>query len=447
MKSLISSLIICLCLPFAYGQRSSQLPDQLETIASAYESIYGFSGHILVIQEDTLTWEASFGLANRSFEVPNTSETRFSINSISKTFLAVAILQLWEQKKLELHSPIVGYLPDLTATWKDSITIHHLLTHTSGLPRESGIQAHQNLKFAEQVSLVDKQGLLFPPGQEYGYSNSGIILLGAILEAVAQKPYEQYLQTNILEPLNLHHSGVYQGRSIVLKQAVPYRFTSRGLEMAQRSKHWGDNAGGGLYSTASDLYQFVLGLERGVILSQASRELLFFPHVQSGRNEYEAYTWSIKQFGSEKIYFAAGSGYGTKSVIIRGPESGNFIAILSNWGNTPILPLLRDLYLTTKGQEVQAPNADQLARPEAFSSYLGVYQFSPGELTKHLGMEEDQIVLQEYAGKVFLNEELMASKDQKHLQLTYTEELKISFQDRQMIILINGQQLAGERVD
>jgi len=444
MRVILTAVLVCTLIIHSVGQ-SDSLAERLGQLAKSYEEVYGFSGNIKVVVGEESVFEGTYGLANRSFGLENQPNTRFSINSISKTFTATAILVLVRDEKLDLHLPISRYLPDLRAEWKDSVTVHHLLTHTSGLPREFGIQPHEELTFTEQVRLIESVDLMFAPGERYEYSNAGVTMLGAILEQVSGASYPDFIEQAILVPLGLTNTGYYRGREVVPNQAVPYRLSANGLEYAQRSKHYGDNAGGGLYSTVSDLYKYVTGLEQNKILPREYTDLLFQSHVQSGKTDFEGYAWSIKYFGNEKIHFAAGSGYGTKSVIIRSPESGDFIGITSNWGNTPILQLLQDLYLTIKGQRVPLPSQDALAKPASFKEQIGAYQFNREDLTKHLGIDQSFLTLQEFEGRLFLDDELLA-QEEEHLRLTYTNELQIRFDGGQMIIQINGNTVIGERV-
>lgn len=426
-------------------------PDKAEAfdeLLSAYHDTYGFSGTVKVVQGDHELFEKSYGFADRGFAIPNTPETRNSINSISKTFTAFGVLLLVEEHNVELHTPIGHFLPYLKASWRNEVTVHHLLTHSSGLPRESGVQPHDELSLKEQAQqLVDQQQLLFAPGSEYGYSNSGLILLGALIEAVSGKDYGDFITQRVLQPMGLVNTGYYVGRNVVERQATPYRMSSSGLEFAQRSKHYGGNAGGGLYSTPNDLYQYMRAIEQHQLLSEETTALLFTPHINSGATDAEGYAWSIKQFGDETLYFAAGSGYGTKSVMIRAPQSQDFIAITSNWGNTPILTMLADVYLTLKGQEVTPPDVNRLAKPTEFAEQLGSYRFNPNETQIHLGMDTATIKLHAYEKHLFMNDELMANKGEGVMGLTYTDELTVRFDNQKMIIRINGNELIGERVE
>jgi len=444
MKHPIIIILLLTNLNIGFCQ-DKNLNQKLNSTIEAYQKVYDFSGTVKVVINTNNAFEKSYGFANRGFEIKNTPDTRFSINSISKTFTATAILILVEEGRIDINAPVTQYIPDLKRSWADSITVHHLLTHTSGLSRESSIQPHEELTFKQQVKLVEKQTLLFNPGEKYEYSNAGIILLGSIIENVSGMSYETFITKSIIQQLNLRNTGYYSGRNVISKLAVPYRITSNGLEFAQRSKHYGDNAGGGLYSNPSDLFQFVKGLEDHIILSKKYVDMMFQSHVQSGKNAFEGYAWSIKYFGDEKLHFAAGSGYGTKSVIISMPESGDFIGITSNWGNTPILQLLSDLYLTIRNRDVELPSEDELANPDLYKNQIGAYIFHKEELAKHLGINRDKILLQEVNGRLFLDDELLAEGGD-FLKLTYTNELKVEFSGDEMIININGNIIKGNKL-
>ena len=212
------------------------------------------------------------------------------------------------------------------------------------------------------------------------------------------------------------------------------------------SKHYGENAGGGLYSTVSDLYQYVLALENNQLLPEKLANLLFESHIESGNNEFEGYAWSIKNFGDEKIHFAAGSGYGTKSVIARSPDQNNFIGITSNWGNTPILNLLRDIFFITRGNNVELPSTNYLANPNNYQDKLGTYKFEQEKLKKNLGINKTSLKLHVFENKLFLNDELLAKKEDDRLGLTYTDELVISFDQDKMKILINDNLIIGKKI-
>lgn len=420
---------------------------QVAELMEAYVSIYGFSGTIKVVKAGQPISTQSYGLANRSFQIPMAPDHRISINSISKTFTATAVMMLVEAGKIDLQRPIAAYLPELTAPWKEQVTVHHLLTHSSGLPRESGIQWFDQLTLQQQVvQLINAQDLAFAPGSRYDYSNTGITLLGRIIETTSGQSYADYLQEHIIQPLGLQNTGVYQGSRVVERQAVPYKVSSNGVAETQRSKHLGENAGGGMYATVDDLYRFVLALEQHELLSPATTALMFNGHLAIDDGDQAAYGWTLKAFGAQQLRFASGSGYGSKSVVIRAPASDDFIAITSNWGNTPILQMMAGLFFIINDLDYQLPSQQNLPRAEDYRSALGRYRFAGDTLQTQLMYDGDTMVLQLVDGRLFLNEDLLVSKAEQRLGFAYTDELLIEFKPEQMIITINGHRLVGQRI-
>ena len=414
-------------------------------IMQAYVDVYDFSGTVLIYSKSQNQFMESYGLANKSFQIPNSSQTRFSINSISKLFTTILALKLREEGILDFSKTVHDYLPDENITWGKQVTIHHLLSHRSGLPRESGIQSTDSLSFEQQIQQFKNQQLLFKPGEKYEYSNFGIAVLGAIIEKASNAHFNDLIQEKIIEPLSLRNTGMYLGKNFVLNQATPYRISTQGIIEEQRSKHFGDNAGGGMYSTTTDLRTLILAIFKQKIISQQSTELMLKNH-SSQSEEASAYGFSIQQFGTDTIYLAAGSGYGTKSVIMYSPNNDLYIGITSNWGNTPIFNILRDLYLNAFEEKITLPEKSNLASADTYQKYFGSYQFNPEEVKKHIQAKNSVFVLHEINGKLFLDDELLVEKNAGQLGFTYTDELTIRFlENRKMQILINGNSLSGKK--
>ncbi|PTB88123.1 hypothetical protein C9927_04735, partial [Pseudidiomarina aestuarii] len=138
---------------------------------------------------------------------------------------------------------------------------------------------------------------------------------------------------------------------------------------------------------------------------------------------------------------------GTKSVMVRESTSGDFIAVTSNWGNTPILQLMAGLFLIINDLDYDLPDQKALAQPNDYVEFLGTYRFDPTLLKKHLMTDSDSMTLQEIDGRLFLNDELLADKENGFLGLTYTDEVMIKVDDTSMTININGNQVIGKRQD
>jgi CubicO group peptidase (beta-lactamase class C family) len=172
-----------------------------------------FTGSVLIAQDGKVLLSRGYGLADRARQIPNTPQTRFHLASISKQFTAMAILILESQGKLNVKDPICSFIADCPAAWQD-ITIHHLLTHTSGLsPQLDNIIASAALDPATPpdpayfIKITQGVALGTRPGEQYAYSNFGYDLLAHIIEQVSGQSYAAFLEQAIFTPLNMRNSG------------------------------------------------------------------------------------------------------------------------------------------------------------------------------------------------------------------------------------------------
>lgn len=193
-----------------------------------------------IVHKGELIWGKGYGLADVEQQKPVTLDTRFRIASITKTFTALAILQLRDGGKLRLDDPISAYLPWFTLRYEGApaVTIRHLLAHTSGLPRDASVPHWTDDAFQsweEVVSSTQQRKLVNPPLQEFGYSNLGYILLGGIIEATSSESWAAYIQNHILDPLEMQHtlvtptqpdedfaSGYYRPDGQHIRKAAPF---------------------------------------------------------------------------------------------------------------------------------------------------------------------------------------------------------------------------------
>lgn len=201
-----------LCLLVATGAATAQSTSDLAAKADAYIKAAGIQGAVLLAKNGKLILTKGYGQANIELGVPNKPETKFRLGSITKQFTAAAILQLQEKGRLRVSDPITKYIPGSPVTW-NSVTIHHLLTHTSGISSytdEVGYQAHMRERAGAPLDFINRfrdRPLEFTPGEEFRYNNSGYFLLGVIIEQVSGMKYEDYLRRNIFEPLQMTATG------------------------------------------------------------------------------------------------------------------------------------------------------------------------------------------------------------------------------------------------
>jgi CubicO group peptidase (beta-lactamase class C family) len=179
-----------------------------------------FSGAILVAQDNTILFKKGYGYANYEFAVSNDENTRFPIASNTKSFTAVAIMMLHEKNVLNVHKPLCTYIPG----FPDTITIHHLLTHTSGIPNyyQHWTSISNCTQLEEIANMIKTWDLEFKPGSRFTYSNTGYLLLAYIIEKLSGLPFESFLAEHIFEPLQMHDTGSIRNNHVITKKASGY---------------------------------------------------------------------------------------------------------------------------------------------------------------------------------------------------------------------------------
>ena len=334
-KYLLLSTVFALFLPqTALAQdRAAKIQEVLAT-AHKYRQ---FNGTVLVAENGKVVYKGAFGAANMEWNIPNTPETRFRLGSITKQFTATVILQLVEQGKIKLDGKLSDYLPDYRKDVGEKVTIHHLLTHTSGIPSYTSQPgffenvSRNPYKVDEFVKKYASGNLQFEPGSKFLYNNSGYFLLGAIIEHVTGKPYEQVLKENIFDPAGMKNTGYDHYGTILAKRAAGYVKTPDSYINAPYLDMSIPYAAGSLYSTVEDLYLWDQALYTDKLLTAQSKALMYTPFLDN-----YAYGWSIthtsfKVNNADVPVITHGGGInGFTTTIVRFPKEKNLIVMLDN---------------------------------------------------------------------------------------------------------------------
>ena len=261
--------------------------NRIDNLMSLYHKYGQFNGSVLVADDGKVLYQKGFGLANMEWNIPNSPDTKFRLGSITKQFTATLILQLVEQGKIKLDGKLTDYLPDYRKDTGDKVTIHNLLSHTSGIPSYTSLPGFfQNVSrnpftvddFIKKYASGD---LEFEPGTKFVYDNSGYFLLGAIIEKVTGKPYEQVLKENVFDPLGMKNSGYDRWGTILNKRATGYTRNPKGYQTAAYLDMSIPYAAGSLYSTVEDLYLWDQALYGEKVLSAKSKDLMFKPNLNN----------------------------------------------------------------------------------------------------------------------------------------------------------------------
>ena len=329
---------------FAFSTYAQDKAKQIDQLLSKYNEYGQFNGSALVSENGKVIFKKGYGFANMEWDIPNQPNTKFRLGSISKQFTALLIVKLAEEGKLKLDVPITTYLPDYPKATGDKITIHHLLTHTSGIPNYTSApnffkdKSRDPFTPEEFVKTFSSLPLEFTPGEKFQYSNSGYFLLGYIIEKVSGKSYEQYLQETILTPLKMVNSG-YDHADIILKnRAAGYEKKGKQIINAFYLDMSIPYAAGSLYSTVEDLYLWDQALYTTKLLSEKSMESLFKPYIKAG-NGFYGYGWFLEEEPNGdkaklKVVEHGGGINGFNTVISRIPADKNLVVLLNNTGGT-----------------------------------------------------------------------------------------------------------------
>ena len=320
--------------------------EKIHELVSACAEYGQFNGSVLVAEEGKIIYKKGFGMANMEWDIPNKANTKHRLASISKQFTSMLIVQLVAENKLKLDEPIKRYLPNASLTFGDSVTVHHLLTHTSGIPNYTSFPNYRNMmrdphSAMEIVSLFAESALEFTPGEKFAYSNSGYVLLGAIIEKITGKSYEQVLQEKIFSPLKMNNTGYDNNRTILKNRASGYNKVANSFENANYIDMTTPYAAGALYSTVEDLFLWDQALYTEKLLPQKYMDLLFKEHTSSWGQHY-GYGWEIGKMSlgntREQIqtigHGGAINGFNTK--ITRIPSEKSLILLFNNTGGAPL---------------------------------------------------------------------------------------------------------------
>jgi CubicO group peptidase (beta-lactamase class C family) len=304
------------------GNLGSRVDAQLTRFAA-----YGFSGTVLVVRDGRVVIVKGYGLADVDRGVRNTAATRFEMNSMTKMFTGVAILQLAAQGRLRLSDPASRYLDGFPPA-KQTATIEQLATHTSGLIiKGSELAGDSRAAFVRDVARSPNES---PPGKQYRYTNAGFSLLAAIIGTVSGETYEKYLRRHIFAPAGmrtaLFRNQVPMGDSLF---AHGYIGTPKGLAPGPPNPYvWGTIGAGGVWCTVGDMYRWLTALESQRVLAAAEWRILRNPPPPPA---LEAFGWHVETTadGRERISKGGGSD-DFASQLLYYPRDGSVIVWASN---------------------------------------------------------------------------------------------------------------------
>jgi CubicO group peptidase (beta-lactamase class C family) len=352
---------------------------------------------VLVARDGRVLFEKGYGLAQVEGHVAAAPDTKFRIGSITKQFTAAAILKLQEEGRLSVSDRLTKFIPDYPRG--DEVTIHHLLTHTSGIHSFTDkpdfiASVTTPVTPDDQIRSFRNDPFDFDPGQKFLYNNSGYFLLGFIVEKVSGQPYADYLRLKFFEPLGMKDTGVYRTDRKLDREALGYEFADGAFK---RATNWDMSRAGGagaLYSTVEDLSRWNEAVFGGKVLSEASLRAAFTPVLVRGedpgapKDSGYGYGWSIATMRGVQEISHGGGLQGFVSYLLRLPKLNFTVAILHN--AAPAAPgvdpgaLAHDvaeLYLGETMAPREKPSVDAKVSREAKDAVVGRYDYGGAILT------------------------------------------------------------------
>jgi D-alanyl-D-alanine carboxypeptidase len=330
-------ILILLMTTLAFSQADPKVTAALDDIARQaldHGPIAGMS--IAVTRGKQTLLLKGYGSSNLELETSTTPGTLYHIDSITKNFTTAAVLQLAEKHKLNLDDLVEKYVPEIH-TIASAATVRSLLNHTSGIPDYTALGPQSenieavNFTHQDFLTLIRGEKRLFPPAQQWWYSNSGFYLLGMIIEKVTGDTYADYMLNHIFKPLGMESSQYCDARTIVKNRAAGY-VLSKGHFVNANPMTWNTPfSGGGLCSTVSDLVIWQRALNDGRVISPAGLALMRAPTVLSdgAQVDYGLGT-RLGELQGHLVLGHTGSGGGFNNVLEYYPDDDLTIVVLTN---------------------------------------------------------------------------------------------------------------------
>lgn len=310
---------------------------KLTTIDSLLQTKYSSNtpGAVFLISKNgNIIYKKAFGIANLELNVPMKTDNVFKIGSITKQFTAIAILMLLEQGKLNLTDQITKFIPDYP-TNGNKITIHHLLTHTSGIKdytKVKGINAisQKNMSPIELIDFSKNEPIDFIPGEKYKYSNSAYVVLGHIIEKITGKSYANFVEEKIFKKAKMTNSKYASQKEIIKKRASGYQKKDVYINRMDFSISLA-YSGGGLMSTVLDMFKWQEAIKNNILINKETTKKAFTNYtLNNGEHINYGYGWHIKTINNNKTFEHGGAIWGFKSMGIYLPDLDVYVIALTN---------------------------------------------------------------------------------------------------------------------
>ncbi|WP_299097573.1 serine hydrolase [uncultured Winogradskyella sp.] len=383
MKTKISLIVVVFSFLFATAQDQNLTQQFDDIVAQYYNDANAPGATVLVAKNGKAIYRKAVGKSNLELDVDMIPENVFMLASITKQFTAVSILMLEEQGKLSLDDPITKFIPDYPTHGK-TITVHHLLNHTSGIKSYTSIGdlrqvARQDKTLDELIDFFKNEPMDFDPGEDYSYNNSGYVLLGKIIEVVSGETYSDFIDNHIFQPLGMTASQYGSHSKIIKNRAMPYEEVDKGYVNASYLSMSLPHAAGALTSTIDDMLKWQNALANNTLIKASTlQKAINGSKLNNGEHIDYGYGLGELTLKGSKGYTHSGGIFGTSTNGIYLINEDVYVIGLSNCSCNDIGSVTTQLAAAAIGKpypsmkDVVQLNEDQLKK------WVGAYEFEGG---------------------------------------------------------------------
>ncbi|MGG1661036.1 serine hydrolase [Brevibacillus sp. NRS-1366] len=353
----------------------TDIPDRLEEYLAEYERSWPLSGTVLVAQHGEVLFRKAYGHANIEHRLSNSIDTKFRIWSITKSFTAMAVMMLYEQKLLHFEDRLNRFLPE----WNhlQDITLAHLLSHTSGLTNYTYLPEYNKrlnkLRLSQQdvLNLFVNNPLAFTPGTSFAYNNSGYFLLGVVIEKITGSTFENYITDHILIPLGMKNTGIDNNQKVIHNMSSAYNSSWEDFIPCEYIDMSSIFSAGSMYSTVDDLFIWDQALYSEKLVSKPTMDMA----LQTTCCNY-GFGWFLDNHHNRRRIYHGGAYRGFRSEMHRYPDDQATVIMSTNYDFVPIRKLTESLTALLFGGHVpmqRRPNEVPLEK-RVYETYMGTYE-------------------------------------------------------------------------
>jgi CubicO group peptidase (beta-lactamase class C family) len=395
MKTFYPATLFLLSFIFTITISAQNLTQQFDDIVSKSYKSNMPGATILVAKNGKAIYRKAVGKSSLELDVDMIPENVFMLASITKQFTVTAILMLEEQGKLSLQDPITKFIPDYPTLGK-TITVHHLLNHTSGIRSYTGIGnlvevARNDMTLDELIDYFKNEPMDFDPGEEFRYNNSGYILLGKIIEVLSADTYENFIEKNIFEHLGMKSSSYGNNRELVKNRVEAYEQGENGYVNANFISMTLPHAAGSLTSTVDDMLKWQTALTNNTLIKATSlAKAINGSNLNNGEHIDYGYGLGEMNLKGSKGYTHSGGIFGTSTNGIYLIDEDVYVIGLSNCSCNDIGAVTRNLAATAIGKPFPTMKDVVKISEDKMKQWVGAYEFEDGAI-RHVFIKDGKL--------------------------------------------------------